>query len=160
MKPQEITDLLNEVSPFIVVPKGQIDKGNELVIRFIAVYKELKGKTLGEGSCVNCILDGFFELKALNEQQLIFLTMERTYKMKATRVVWFNHSHYVPSTITDEIALEMVAFNRNHSDSFENGDELLAALDAEPKTVVEIDGPDAEPTDARQPKKRGYHRKG
>jgi len=132
MTPQEITDLLNEVSQFIVVPKGQIDKTNEVVIRFIAVYKELKGKTLGEGSCVNCILDGFFELKALNEQQLKFLTMERKYKLKATRVVGFNQSHYTTANITDEIALEMVASNRAHAASFDNGDELLAALDGKP----------------------------
>ena len=133
MTAQDITDLLNEAQPFIVIPKGDIDKDNEVVRRFINTYREVTGKTLGEGNCKNCILDAFFEWKHKTEKQLIFMTMERKYKLKETRVVGFNNGHYTNANITDVIAFSMVAFNRNHSASFVNGKELLSDYDKSQK---------------------------
>ena len=130
MTPNEIKELLNEVSPLIVVPKGQIDKAHPTVVRFLAMYKELTGKKVGEGTCQNCVLDAFFELKSLNEDQLKFITMERKFKLRPNALVAFNNSHYTNANITDEISLEMVKANRNQSRSFVNGEELLAALDS------------------------------
>jgi hypothetical protein len=130
MTPTEIKELLNEVSPLIVVPKGHIDKGNATVIRFLAMYKELTGKRVGEGTCHNCILDAFFELKSLNEDQLKIITMERKYKLRPNALVHFNQSHYTNANITDEVSLTMVMANRNQAKSFVNGEELLADLDA------------------------------
>ena len=130
MTPTEIKELLNEVSPLIVVPKGQIDKAHPVVVRFLAMYKELTGKKVGEGTCHNCILDALFELKSLNEQQLILITMERKFKLRPNALVAFNNSHYTNANITDEISLEMVKANRNQARSFVNGEELLSALDS------------------------------
>lgn len=130
MTPTEITALLNEVSPLIVVPKGQIDKTNPVVIKFLEMHHALTGKKVGEGTCHNCILDALFEIKALNETQLNILTMERKFKLRTNALVYFNQSHYTNANITDDISLEMVKANRNQSRSFENGEELLAALDS------------------------------
>jgi len=130
MTPNEITELLNEVSPFIVVPKGQIDKSNPVVIRFLEMHHALTGKRVGEGTCQNCILDALFEIKSLNKHQLNILTMEHKFKLRPNALVFFQNSHYTNANITDEIALEMVIANRNQSRSFVNGEELLAALDA------------------------------
>lgn len=129
MTPTEIKELLNEVSPLIVVPKGHIDKAHPTVVRFLAMYKELTGKKVGEGTCQNCVLDAFFELKSLNEDQLKFITMERKFKLRPNALVAFNNSHYTNANITDEVALAMVTANRNQARSFVNGEELLAALD-------------------------------
>lgn len=129
MTPTEIKALLNEVSPLLVVPKGQIDKTNSVVIQFLEMHYALTGKKVGEGNCQNCILDAFFEIKSLNEKQLNILTMERKFKLRANSVVHFNQSHYTNANITDDIALAMVIANRNQSRSFVNSEELLAALD-------------------------------
>lgn len=129
MTPSEIKELLAEVSPLIVVPRGQIDRGNDTVVRFLAMHRALTGKKVGEGTCQNCILDAFFEMKSMNENQLKIMTMERKYKLKSNALVYFNQSHYTNVNITDDVALEMVTANRGTARSFENGDELLAALD-------------------------------
>lgn len=128
MTTQEIKQLIEEVKPHLD-PSKEIDKSNDVIQQFIKAYKKVTGKTLGAGNCKNCIMDAFFEWKTMSEKQLEFLTMERKYKIKETRVVGFNNGHYTKANITDEIALEMVAFNRNHANSFDNGDELLADFD-------------------------------
>lgn len=94
-------------------------------------------------------MDAYFGWKILTDKELIFLTMERKYKLKETRLVGFKNSHYTNANITDEIALDMVKFNRNHSNSFENGKELLEEFDAitydsdntYPKAVAELETP-------------------
>ena len=153
MTPTEIKELLNEVSPLIVVPKGQIDKGNPAVVRFLAMYKELTGKKVGEGTCHNCILDALFELKSLNEDQLKFITMERKFKLRPNALVAFNNSHYTNANITDEVSLEMVKANRNQSRSFVNGEELLAALDSgeKPAKVEKPKGKGGRPPKVAEP---------
>lgn len=153
MTPTEIKQLLAEVSPLIVVPKGQIDKGNPIVVKFLAMHRELTGKKVGEGTCQNCILDAFFELKSLNEQQLTIITMERKYKLRPNALVAFNNSHYTNANITDEIALEMVTANRNQSRSFLNGDALLAALDGgeKPEKVKKVKGKGGRPPKVSEP---------
>ncbi len=135
MTPHELQELLTEVGPLIVVPKGQIDREHPTVKRFLDVYRKLKGKRVGDGTCQNCILDAYFELKSLTENQLKFITMERRFKLNENALVYFKHAHYTTANITDEVALEMVKANRGHARSFENGDALLAELDApkEPK---------------------------
>lgn len=133
MTHQEITELLDEVKPLIVVPKGQIDNEHEAVKRFVSVYQKLTGKKVGTGSCKDCILDAFFDLKSKTEEQIKFLTMERKYKIKEGRVIWHNHKHYTKSNLTDADALEMVKAKPGHARSFENGDELLADAKKESK---------------------------
>jgi len=158
MTPQDIIDLLDEVKPFLIVPKGKIDKQNETVKKFIKTYQTITGIKLGLGNCQNCLTDAFFNWKTLTEKQLIFLTMERKYKIKETRLIGFNGSHYNNGNITDEIALAMVAANRNHSKGFENGEELLADL-GNTSDDVQVDSPKATQTKP-QPKNRGGRRKG
>jgi hypothetical protein len=130
MKMHELQKLLKEVGPLIVVPKGEIDREHPKVKEFLAAHRKLTGKRVGEGNCKSCILDAYFELKSLTEEQLKFITMERKFKLKENALVLFNHAHYTNHNITDEVALEMVKFNRGHAKSFENGEELLAELDA------------------------------
>jgi hypothetical protein len=163
MNTQELKDLLDEVAPYLK-PSIEVDKDNEVVKLFIKAYKEVTGKVTGAGQCKNCVLDAFFELKMKTEEQLIFMTMEKKYKLKASRVVGFDNSHYTLANITDEIALAMVSFNINHANSFENGDELLADYNA--TQVVEEIGSVSESGEniyakaqaqapKQQPKKRG-----
>lgn len=129
MTPLELKELLEEVSPLIVVPKGQIDKAHPTVVKFLAVHKKLTGKKVGQGTCQSCILDALFELKGLTETQLKLMTMERKYKLKPNALVYFNHAHYTVANITDNVAIEMVKANSGHSRSFVNGEDLLAELD-------------------------------
>lgn len=129
MTPLELKELLEEVSPLIVVPKGQIDKEHPTVVKFLAVHKKLTGKKVGQGTCQSCILDALFELKGLTETQLKLMTMDRKYKLKLNALVYFNHAHYTVANITDNVAIEMVKANSGHSRSFVNGEALLAALD-------------------------------
>jgi len=162
MTPQEIIDLLDEVKPFLIVPKGQIDKQNETVRKFIKTYQNITGIELGLGNCQNCLTDAFFNWKTLTENQLIFLTMERKYKVKEERLIGFGGAHYNNGNITDEIALAMVAANRNHSKGFENGEELLADL-GNTSDDVQVEAPKATQTTPQskpQPKNRGGRRKG
>jgi hypothetical protein len=134
MTPLELKELLEEVSPLIVVPKGQIDKAHPTVVKFLAVHKKLTGKKVGQGTCQSCILDALFELKGLTETQLKLMTMERKYKLKPNALVYFNHAHYTVANITDDVAIEMVKANLGHSRSFVNGEALLAELDGVEKT--------------------------
>ena len=129
MTPLELKELLEEVSPLIVVPKGQIDKAHPTVVKFLAVHKKLTGKKVGQGTCQSCILDALFELKGLTETQLKLMTMERKYKLKPNALVYFNHAHYTVANITDDVAIEMVKANSGHSRSFVNGETLLSELD-------------------------------
>lgn len=129
MTPLELKALLEEVSPLIVVPKGQIDRQHPTVVKFLQVHFQLTGKKVGVGTCHNCILDALFELKGLTETQLKLMTMERKYKLKPTALVYFNHAHYTVANITDDVAVEMVKSNSGHSRSFVNGEALLAELD-------------------------------
>jgi hypothetical protein len=133
MTPLELKELLEEVSPLIVVPKGQIDKAHPTVVKFLAVHKKLTGKKVGQGTCQSCILDALFELKGLTETQLKLMTMERKYKLKPNALVYFNHAHYTVANITDNVAIEMVKANSGHSRSFVNGEDLLAELDGNVK---------------------------
>tara|TARA_R110000868_G_scaffold21064_4_gene88022 strand:- start:1664 stop:2161 length:498 start_codon:yes stop_codon:yes gene_type:complete len=165
MTAHELKDLLDEVSPYLK-PSIEVDKDNEVVKRFIKAYKEITGKTTGAGNCKNCVLDAFFEMRIKTKEQIEFITMEKKYKLKSTRVVGFNNSHYTLANITDEVSLQMVAFNRNHSNSFENGNELLADLDGlNSKDVKGLDIGSVSETGENiysgpQPKKRGQKRKG
>jgi hypothetical protein len=129
MTPLELKALLEEVSPLVVVPKGQIDKAHPTVVKFLQVHFQLTGKKVGVGTCHNCILDALFELKGLTETQLKLMTMERKYKLKPNALVYFNHAHYTVANITDDVAIEMVKSNSGHSRSFVNGEALLAELD-------------------------------
>lgn len=133
MTPTDLKELLAEVSPLIVVPKGQIDRQHPTVVKFLQVHFQLTGKKVGVGTCHNCVLDALFELKSLSEEQLTFITMERKYKLKPNALVYFNHAHYTVANITDNVAIEMVKANSGHSRSFVNGEALLAALDGNVK---------------------------
>jgi hypothetical protein len=134
MTPIDLKELLAEVSPLIVVPKGQIDRQHPTVVKFLQVHFQLTGKKVGVGTCHNCILDALFELKGLTETQLKLMTMERKYKLKPNALVYFNHAHYTVANITDDVAIEMVKSNSGHSRSFVNGEALLAELDGVEKT--------------------------
>jgi hypothetical protein len=134
MTPLELKALLEEVSPLVVVPKGQIDRQHPTVVKFLQVHFQLTGKKVGQGTCQSCILDALFELKGLTETQLKLMTMERKYKLKPNALVYFNHAHYTVANITDDVAIEMVKANSGHSRSFVNGEALLAELDGVEKT--------------------------
>lgn len=129
MTPLELKALLEEVSPLVVVPKGQIDRQHPTVVKFLQVHFQLTGKKVGVGTCHNCVLDALFELKGLTETQLKLMTMERKHKLKPNALVYFNHAHYTVANITDDVAIEMVKANSGHSRSFVNSDALLAELD-------------------------------
>lgn len=161
MTPQDIKDVLDEVAPYLK-PSIEVDKTNEVVKRFIKIYKQVTGKTTGAGQCKNCVVDAYFELKMKTDKELEFMTMERKYKLKESSVVGFNNSHYTNANITDEVALAMIEQNRNHAKSFVNSEALLADFDAA-KVDSEI-GSVSESGDNiyvnPQPKKRGRKRKG
>ena len=124
---EQVKQLLDDVSPYLN-PSVEVDAEHEQVKRFIKAYKDVTGKTVGTGTCKNCILDAYFEWKIKTDKELIFLTMERKYKLKDNSVVGFNNGHYTNANITDEVSLEMVKDNPKRAKNFVNADELLEDL--------------------------------
>jgi hypothetical protein len=148
MEIKELKDKLAEYRPYIVVSGKEIDKDHEKVKDFIELYHKLTGKRVGEGTCRNCILDAYMDLSMKTENQLKTMIMPSKYKMKEGRVVIFNNTDYTNANMTDEVALQMVAFNTKHAANFLNGDELLKAYNGitEKVEVESEDVSDEEPT--------------
>jgi len=139
MEIQELKDRLEGYRPSIVVSGKEIDKNDENVKDFIELYYKLTGKRVGEGSCRNCIFDAYMELSIKTDKQLKRLIMPSKYKMREGRVVVFNNTDYTNANMTDEVALQMVAFNVKHAGNFLNPDELLEDYSSKgKKKVVEV----------------------
>lgn len=142
MEVHELKAKLQELRPFIVVSGKEIDKDNEKVKEFIELNHKLTGKRVGEGTCKNCIFDAYMELSIKTDEQLKRLIMPSKFKMKEGRVVIFNNTDYTNANMTDEIAMQMVAFNVKHAGNFLNPDEVLKAFaesrKSKPKKAVEI----------------------
>lgn len=160
MEAQELKEKLDSFQPFIVVHGKEIDKSNEKVKEFIELYYQLTGKRVGEGTCRNCIFDAYMELAVKTKDQLKRLVMPSKFKLRSGRVVVFNNTDYTNANITDEVVMQMIAFNRKHAGNFENPDEVLAAyakahtgkgtetiikVEKEPK-VEAVESEDVEPT--------------
>lgn len=128
MEVQELQAKLEEFRPFIVLSGKEIDKGHEKVKEFIELNYKLTGKRVGEGTCKNCIFDAYMELSIKTDEQLKRLIMPSKFKMKEGRVVIFNNTDYTNANMTDEIAMQMVAFNVKHAGNFLNPDEVLKAF--------------------------------
>ena len=133
MEVQELKDKLDGFQPFIVVHGKEIDKSNEKVKEFIELYYQLTGKRVGDGTCRNCIFDAYMELSIKTKEQLKRLIMPCKFKMKEGRVVIFNNTDYTNANMTDEIAMQMVAFNVKHAGNFLDPEAVLKAF-AESKT--------------------------
>lgn len=138
VKMEDVKKILDKASPFIVVPRGKIDKSNPVVIEFIAFYEKVTGKKTGQGTCRDCILDAFFELKRMSETQLNILTMDRKFLLKKGKLVFWNNNHYTNANMTDAIAFAMIDSNRRNAAPFENPDALLAAYDASKGEAVKV----------------------
>ena len=128
MEVQELKDKLDGFQPFIVVHGKEIDKSNEKVKEFIELYYKLTGKRVGEGTCRNCIFDAYMELSIKTKEQLKRLIMPCKFKMKEGRVVIFNNTDYTNANMTDEIAMQMVAFNVKHAGNFLDPEAVLKAF--------------------------------
>lgn len=112
----------------MLVKGGQIDKKHPLILEFIALYKKLTGKTVGQGNCRNCIIDAFFELNQVVKTPNKLEAMTGKHKLK--RMFDFGHRHYTNANMTDELAVKMVRENRRIAAYFENPDALLAEADS------------------------------
>lgn len=128
MEVHELQNKLEGYRPFIVVHGKEIDKNNENVKEFIELYYKLTGKRVGEGTCRNCIFDAYMELSIKTKQQLKRLIMPSKFKMKEGRVVIFNNTDYTNANMTDEVAMEMLAFNVKHAGNFLNPEDVLEAF--------------------------------
>lgn len=144
MEVQELKAMLEGFRPSIVVSGKEIDKSDENVQAFIELYHKLTGKRVGEGSCRNCIFDAYMELSIKTDKQLKQIVMPSKYKMRDGRVVIFNNTDYTNANMTDEVALQMVAFNVKHAGNFLNPDELLEDFSSKSKPkakekVIEVE---------------------
>jgi hypothetical protein len=126
----ELQTVLKTATPFILVRGGQIDKDAPEVIAVTDLYFQLFKKKVGIGTCRNCIFDAFFELKQLTNEKFNFMNQVKQFKLKRFPIYFGpRHGHYTNVNITDEIAIEMVKFNRVNAANFENPDELLKAAE-------------------------------
>lgn len=128
MEVQELQAKLEEFRPFIVVSGKEIDKDNEKVKEFIELNYKLTGKRVGEGTCKNCIFDAYMEMAIKTKDQLKRLVMPSKFKMKEGRVVIFNNTDYTNANMTDEVAMQMVAFNSKHAGNFLDPEAVLKAF--------------------------------
>lgn len=141
MTEEKFREKLDSYSEYIVIPKGKIDKSNNKVQEFIQFYYVVTGEKVGDGTCKDCILEAFFKLRTLSNNQLKNLLMQKTYKLKPSnsggvRLVELNGTHYTNANISDDVAFELVKKNRSNAANFENPEILLSDYDNQFKEEV------------------------
>ena len=111
-------------------PSHEISISNEVVQRFISVYKSETGKQINTG-CITCLIEGFFELKNKSNNQLTTKKMKNSkFKLKENTLpfIGFMQKFVNNETITDEIAIAIVKHNAKNASLFAEPQLILDAV--------------------------------
>lgn len=111
-------------------PSHEISISNEVVQRFISVYKSETGKQINTG-CITCLIEGFFELKNKSNNQLTTKKMQNSkFKLKENTLpfIGFMQKFVNNATITDEIAIAIVKHNAKNASLFAEPQLILDAV--------------------------------